>query len=137
MNKTDNQGETNVNYLENYTCTRCSAAGVKLWRGVHDASGSWLCALCGTKQEKLALQPEPRSIHWPFDEDGTGVYGYGGVSETQVRWWHALPTYRGVDLEVRCLRNLLSRTQAQLWSMTRMWQQAIRDKQGQRRDHED
>lgn len=139
-----------VNYLEKYQCSSCSVDGMKLWRPIHGLSG-WLCARCATDIERSRLQDETDrhllSI-WPFDTDGnftfsagdqlgdmlpavptvdgSEVYGYGSVPEERARWWHAMPTHADTALEIRCLRNLLLRSMAQLNGMTEMYLQSIR-----------
>lgn len=92
-----------------YRCGKCSAEGVKLWRGAHGCKNKdgheLLCARClapdvdvddegrapldllhGAKTDQVA--------NWlPAVPVGDTFWGYSSVPSADVKWWQALPTY--------------------------------------------
>jgi hypothetical protein len=98
--------------LSRYTCGTCGAAGVKLWRDVHDASRGW-CAPCGCAHagvvgmvdgdglieseisgrtdQLYSSKTGHNLLPWVPDADGT-TWGYTSVPAVGVAWWRSLPT---------------------------------------------
>jgi hypothetical protein len=130
-----------MNYLDSYSCSKCSATGLKLWRGVHLCS-DFLCTSCAVAKEY------PRHIEKPFylsffdedgyftfasgyflgdmlpavpSEDGRFIYGFGAIPNDRVIWWNQLFSYADPALEIRCLRNLLKRTMTQHFEAVELW----------------
>jgi hypothetical protein len=107
-------------FTVDYTCDKCNAVGVKLWRGVHGAMDDHgyklLCAKCVAPGEKVSddgrcQEPDYKSkdaygntipgmmtdqIHgWlPAVPVGDTFWGYGSVPSQDIEWWVGLPTYQ-------------------------------------------
>ncbi len=92
-----------------YACTKCGAAGCKLWRECQVMYTDLLCAGCAPRREgetgevdadghidtKYGKTDQIGSWLVPAVplESGRGYHGYGGVPADRVAWWRALPTY--------------------------------------------
>lgn len=99
---------------ERYVCSTCGARGVKLWRGIGDASEAW-CSKCGMAQagyedtvDALGKHTEGRHgisdqiynpeqgqnllPYVPAPNEGGGTWGYTSVPPEGCLWWQHLPT---------------------------------------------
>jgi hypothetical protein len=105
-------------FTVDYTCSKCKAKGVKLWRGVHgcadDDGNKLLCASCLAPGEKVDEKGKWQSPPYK-DKDGKELFdghyidqvkswlpavpvddtywGYSSVPSQDVEWWESLPTY--------------------------------------------
>jgi hypothetical protein len=93
-------------YTVDYTCDKCDAKGLKLWRGVHgcaDKNGhELLCAKCLAPTVKVDDAGKAESEYGRTDQvagwlpavpTGDTFWGYTSVPTADLRWWLALPTY--------------------------------------------
>ncbi len=100
-----------------YVCTKCEAAGVKLWREYQTAYTELYCAACAPRR-KGSEGAEIDEKGYLVDEDGCrtdqigpwlvpavplaegdGYWGYTSVPKDGVVWWKALPTYGDAHLQ--------------------------------------
>ena len=93
-------------FTVDYTCGKCKASGLKLWRGVHgcsdDEGHELLCAKCLDPKADVDEQGTADSEYGRTDQiagwlpavpTGDTFWGYSSVPTADLRWWVALPTY--------------------------------------------
>ena len=81
-----------------YTCAKCGAKGVKLWRDYQTCldSQTLTCRSCSlAKSGKNADDLRGDQIGWLVPAvptaDGSTFWGYSSVPSAAVKWWRALP----------------------------------------------
>ena len=99
-----------------YTCTKCGATGVKLWREYQTCQTQLFCAPCALVDQKKEgpvdstgkipsyfVLGQERHYHGLTDQigwlvpsvpvpQGDGFWGYTSVPDEGCRWWRELPT---------------------------------------------
>lgn len=89
-----------------YTCSKCKATGVKLWRDYQTCADAQelLCAKCAAPdvvvdEDGLAelkdFGKSDQIASWkvPAIPTGDTYWGYSSVPSQDVEWWRKLPTY--------------------------------------------
>lgn len=95
-------------FTVDYTCQKCKAKGLKLWRGVHncgdDDGNELLCASClapglevsekgKAKDESVGFETDQIRGWLPAVPVDDTYWGYSSVPSQDVEWWKGLPTY--------------------------------------------
>lgn len=103
-----------MKYSENtvpkdYTCEKCGAHGVKLWREYNTflSSQHYTCAKCSFEVQEKPVMPvdeygQYEGKYGPSDqigwlvpaiptEDETTFWGYSSVPQEGCEWWYRLP----------------------------------------------
>lgn len=87
-----------IDQPEKYKCSKCGAAGVRLWRQYQTFADhiDLLCLACGEADQKRKIDPRETSIGWLVlavpTADGSDTYwGYTSVPDDGLDWWKALP----------------------------------------------
>lgn len=91
-----------------YRCCKCSATGVKLWRGYNECDVKLFCQECAEKDQGKSIYKGSDQIGWmvpavpaeaPDDEGKLNwFWGYSSVPSEGVDWWYSLAdTSTGCD----------------------------------------
>ena len=93
-------------FTVDYTCSKCNAKGVKLWRQYQTFTDhlELLCAKCAAPGVEVDDDGRCESEHggrtdqigsWlvPAVPTGDTFWGYTSVPSQDVEWWRGLPTY--------------------------------------------
>ena len=93
-----------------YTCAKCGAKNVKLWREYQTFQPQLLCVHCASVDQDKTNVPNvidkdglhtssfgsTDQIGWYIpavpDEKGVGFWGYASVPGAGLAWWRQLPT---------------------------------------------
>lgn len=108
---------------EDYKCSTCGVTGMKLWRDYGYCDELW-CATCceriiaekGCKTDPFDEPPGPLDMMRsgfsgvaaiPTDGDCDSYQSAGALKAEQLLWWHALPTFKDEDREIRTVMHVL------------------------------
>ena len=81
-----------------YHCSKCSAAGVKLWRPYQTSCVELHCYDCAKlDQPGRGAMPNTDQVGWLVpaipDEEGMSYWGYTSVPPLGCDWWWRLPPF--------------------------------------------
>lgn len=94
---------------KSYSCHKCEAHGVKLWRQYQTFKPKLLCAQCACKDQDAQFDRMDENGTFPAgfeggrtdsiglyvpcipDEEGAGYWGYAAFPKAGVAWWRQLP----------------------------------------------